>query len=113
MTINKHDLFTFGKGDNDCYLVFKENGAVKYYKFDKSFLKKVDETIWLKRELRKIKMYMSIRDTVPRNKVLDLLWTKFKYKCYERNGELTYHDKVRNDLIIEISREIRSWVNED
>lgn len=113
MTINKQDMFYFGRDDKDCYLVFKEDGIVKYYKFDKSFLKKVDETIWLKRELRKIKTYLSIKNTIPRNEVIDLLWSKFKYRYHTCKDYLTYDDEIRNDLIREISIEIQNWTNND
>lgn len=105
--LDKQNLFHFGPDESDCYLVFKENGEVKYCRFDKKFLKKVDETIYLKRELRKIKMYMSIKDAVPLTKVLELLYNEYKYPWWCKDG-LSHDDEVRNVMILKFANYIRN-----
>ncbi len=78
--ITNSSLFYFGNDDKDCYLVFKEDGVVKYMRFKRSFLKKVDETYHLKQELRKLKNYRSVADTLPKSKVLNLLRNEMWYR---------------------------------
>lgn len=105
--LDKQNLFYFGPDDSDCYVIFKENGEVKYFRFDKKFLKKVDETIWLKRELRKIKTYMSVKNTIPLDKVLELLYGEYKYR-WNSNGVFSDADERCNEMIRKFANCIRN-----
>jgi len=70
---NEFNLFNFGNDDSDVILLYKKDGELKYKRCPRSFLKKVDDTYYLKREIRKLKMYASIKNTITRDQLVKIL----------------------------------------
>ena len=98
--LNEFDLFNFGNDEQDVILLYKVNGELKYKSCPRSFLKKVDETYHLKREIRKLKMYLSIKNIITRDQVFDVLhdvnggcwWTYYR-------EQVTPEQKIKRDVL--------------
>jgi hypothetical protein len=54
-------------------------------------------------------MYLSIKNTLPRSKLIELLYSKYYKYTWVKYG-ITHDEEVRNKLIVELHSEIRSLV---
>jgi hypothetical protein len=68
MSIYENSLFWFGEHEEECNFIYSDNGKIKYTRMNRSFLNKVFDVYHLKREIRKLKTYLSVKDEFPLKK---------------------------------------------